>query len=142
MELKVIRKTWTEQSTVGDLFVNGQWHSFTLEDRDRGLTSITPLNQLKDIKVYGKTAIPYGKYEVIISFSNHFQKRLPLLLNVPGFAGIRIHPGNVSKDTLGCILVGKEFGENEVYRSREAFKSLFEKIDKASDTEKVFITIE
>lgn len=142
MELKLIRKIKTEQSTIGDLYVNDKWECHVLEDKDRGLDSITPLNQLKQIKVFGKTAIPTGKYEVAINFSNHFQKRLPLLLNVPGFEGIRIHSGNTEKDSEGCLLVGKTHGKDVVYESREAFYDLFQKVEKAVYTEKVFITIE
>ncbi len=98
MNLKLLRKTFTEESTIGVLSVNGTAECFTLEDKVRA------------VKIPGKTAIPAGIYEVTITFSDRFQKPLPLLLNVPNFAGIRIHPGNTAADTEGCILVGKTHG--------------------------------
>jgi len=131
MELQLIRKIFTDKSTIGELSVNGAFECFTLEDRSR------PGAQ----KVKGDTAIPAGTYEVVVNFSNKFQKFLPLLLNVPKFEGIRIHPGNTPKDTLGCILVGEGKGVDSISSSRIAFAPLFEKIQAVVRTEKVFIEI-
>ena len=93
--------------TIGKLYINDQYFCDTLEDTDRGLTQSMTEQQIGSKKVYGETAIPTGTYRIIISYSNKFKKQMPLLLNVPGFAGIRIHSGNTEKDSLGCILVGK-----------------------------------
>jgi hypothetical protein len=60
----------------------------------------------RDVKIAGETAIGWGKYKLIVNMSNRFKKRLPLLLDVPNFAGVRIHGGNTELDTEGCILVG------------------------------------
>ena len=129
MELKLVRKIFTDKSTIGDLSVNGTFECFTLEDPPR------------PVKIKGETAIPAGKYEIAVTFSNKFGKFLPLLLNVPGFDGIRIHPGNTAKDTLGCILVGQGKGVDSISSSRLAFLPLFEKIQAVLRSEKVFIEI-
>ena len=129
MNLKLVRKTFTEESTIGELSVNGKQECFTLEDKVRA------------VKIHGKTAIPAGIYEVVITFSDRFKKPLPLLLNVPNFAGIRIHPGNTAADTEGCILVGAEKGEDAVSSSRVAFTALFAKIETALKKEKIFIEV-
>jgi hypothetical protein len=129
MNIRVLRKTFTEESTIGELSINGQFECFTLEDKVRA------------VKIHGKTAIPAGIYEVAITFSEKFQKPLPLLMNVPNFAGIRIHPGNKAADTEGCILVGTTKGTDSVANSRKAFKALFEKIESALKKEKVFIEV-
>lgn len=101
MELKVIRSVFTPKSTLGKMLLNGQFYAFTCEDVVRDFKSDG------SGKVQNQTAIDYGKYEVVLSFSNHFQKYLPLLLNVKWFAGIRIHGGNTAADSEGCILIGE-----------------------------------
>jgi hypothetical protein len=129
MNLKLVRKTFTEQSTMGELSVNGKFECFTLEDKVRA------------VKIHGETAIPEGIYEVVISFSDKFKKQLPLLLNVPNFAGIRIHSGNTRADTEGCILVGQSRAKDFVGGSRAAFAALFPKLVAALKKEKIFIEI-
>jgi hypothetical protein len=129
MRLQLVRKIFTDQSTIGELSVNGAFECFTLED------------PVRPVKIKGETAIPAGTYEVAVTFSNKFQKLLPLLMKVPNFEGIRIHTGNTPKDTLGCLLVGQGKGENFISNSRLAFGILFEKIQSAFATEKVFIEI-
>ncbi|MFY9610898.1 MAG: DUF5675 family protein [Blastocatellia bacterium] len=129
MELKLVRKQFTNDSTIGELSVNGKFECFTLEDRVRA------------VKIKGETAIPLGAYEVVVTFSNRFKKPLPLFLNVPGFEGIRIHAGNTKKDTEGCILVGQTKAKNMVGKSRAAFDILFAKIHAAAQKEKIFIEV-
>lgn len=96
MKLELKRKNLAAQYTEGDLFINGRFFCNTLEDAVRG----------EGQKIPGETAIPAGEYKVQITWSPRFNKELPILLNVPMFAGIRIHPGNDKDDTEGCILVG------------------------------------
>ncbi|GAB3919434.1 DUF5675 family protein [Larkinella terrae] len=141
MEITVIRKVFTGESTISDYSVNGVVSGFILEDRDRGLTTEMPLSQIKQLKVFGKTAIPNGRYEIAVNFSNKFKKFLPLLVNVPGFDGIRIHPGNSEVDSLGCLLPGTERQKDRVLNSRKAFSALFSQISAVIKKEKVFITI-
>ena len=134
MELKLIRKEKEANYTIGDLFVNGILFSQTLEDKDRGLTQDMPLEEIKAKKVYGKTAIPTGTYEIDMNtISPKFQARswakpyggkLPRLLNVPGYEGVLLHPGSYSSDTSGCLLVGKNSIKGMVTESRKTFMDL------------------
>ena len=129
MELKLVRKWLTDNSTIGELSVNGVFECFTLEDK------------VRQEKIPGITAISVGRYEIAVTFSNKFQKYLPLFLNVPDFQGVRIHPGNRPEDTEGCILVGQTRAQDFIGDSRLAFDALFAKIQTAMPAEKVFIEI-
>lgn len=93
LTLLLVRHPTQPTYTVGVLYVGGARFCYTIEDKVR-----------TGPKVHGKTAIPVGRYKVVLSYSNRFKKVLPELLNVPGFSGIRIHPGNTAADTDGCIL--------------------------------------
>lgn len=128
-QLKVLRETFTKKSTIGKLFLGEDFFCYTLED------------PLRDKKVYGETAIPEGTYQVIINYSPRFKKYLPLLLEVPGFEGIRIHTGNTPQDTLGCILVAQEKGNDIIYSSRPAFFSLMDRISELLEKSPVWIEI-
>lgn len=142
MELVLNRKTRSSQSTIGELLVNGTFQCYILEDYDRGLHDGMNLSKIQSTKVYGQTAIPKGRYEVVITYSNRFKQYMPLLLNVKGFEGIRIHSGNTAADSLGCLLTGQTRGVNFVGNSRGAFKSLMAKLKAAEKNEKIFITIQ
>lgn len=134
MQLKLNRIFKTNTFTIGELYINEKYVTDTLEDRVR------PEGE----KVYGKTAIPEGMYEVKLTHSPRFKKILPEILNVPNFSGIRIHTGNSSKDTEGCILVGTWDGEKEdwVGNSRIAFDELMALLEEATNNkEKVTITV-
>lgn len=124
MKLKLVRETLTEVSTIGSLYVDGVFECYILEDKDRRLEE-------GGEKVYGRTAIPLGTYEVIVDMSNRFKRLLPLVRNVPQFSGIRIHPGNTDADTEGCLLPGTTKGADKVLNSRTAFDRLFKKIQEA-----------
>lgn len=134
MEIKLVRKEFTDKSTIGELYVNGKFQCYTLEDKDRKLES-------GGKKEYAKTAIPRGTYNVVNSFSNRFQKYLPELQNVPQFAGIRIHPGNTADHSEGCILVGTTKAKDFIGNSRSAFATLFALIKAVEKKEKITITI-
>lgn len=123
MELRVERLWPRENYTVGRLYVNNEFFSNTLEDKERDLSS--------EPKVYGETAIPKGKYKVVYNYSPKFGRNLPRLLNVPYFEGILIHPGNTAKDSLGCILVGKNASKGMLSESRYTSDKLNELIDAA-----------
>lgn len=117
MKIEVIRNQLTSVSTIGSMYVNGMWECYTLEDVVR-----------KGPKVPGQTAIPEGTYGVRVTFSNRFKRDLPLLDNVPGFEGVRIHSGNSDVDTEGCLLVGRAKSIDRIYNSRDAFDTLYSKI--------------
>ena len=94
-------------------------------------------------KIKGCSAIPEGRYAVVITYSPRFKQWLPLLLGVPNFSGIRIHAGNTAKDTEGCILVGKNREEGKVLDSRKWLNGVKHKIVAAKERgEPVYITIE
>lgn len=142
MELKLERNVFTEKSTIGTLSINGVAECFILEDKDRGLNDAMPLSKINELKVYGETAIPYGRYEIDITMSARFKKQLPILLNVKGYEGIRIHTGNKAVDTHGCLLPGNVKGVGRVGDSTIAFNKLFAKLKTAkANKERVFITI-
>ena len=141
MELELTRSVKTNKSTIGELTVNGVFECFILEDKDRGLRKDMPISELIVMKIKTRTAIPTGRYEIVVSFSDKFQKMLPLLLDVPAFAGIRIHPGNTDANTEGCFLPGKTKSPDMIGSSRVAFTALFDKIKTALQREKIFITV-
>ena len=143
MEILIKREWLTGNSSIGEMYVNGTLQCFTLEDTDRGLNQSMTLAQVAALKQYGKTAIPKGRYQVILQYSEKHQRVLPLLLNVTDYEGVEIHPGNTAIDTLGCILVGTSRGTDAIYESRKAFTALFAKLqDAANKHEKIFISIQ
>ena len=119
MLITIKRLYKTDNSTIGELLIDGVFECFTLEDKER------------DVKIKGETAIPKGTYKVIINESNRFKRLLPLLIDVPNFEGVRIHSGNSNHDTEGCILVGQTRNKNYIGQSRKAFEKLFAKMQKA-----------
>ena len=128
MKLEVKRVAKQSTYTIGKLFIDGEYFCDTLEDVCRGLTQDMTEAQIAQIKVKGQTAIPSGTYKVDITFSQKFKKYLPILENVKGFEGIRIHSGNDSDDTEGCLLVGKNKAKGQVLESRDTFNKLMSKI--------------
>lgn len=130
MELRVERLWPRENYTVGRLYVNNEFFSNTLEDKiiDKNKNGIFDNGEKK---VYGESAIPYGKYKVIYNWSPKFGRNLPRLLDVPHFEGILIHNGNTAKDSFGCILVGKNTSKGMLSESRYTSDKLNEIIDAA-----------
>lgn len=140
MKLQLIRTKLLPDRTLGTLYGPGLVLR-TLEDRVRD--DPIPQTPENEAKVPGATAIPDGEYQVILDFSQRFQKELPHVLDVPGFEGIRIHPGNTPADTSGCILVGKYVGsDNTVRQSRVAFDELMVVLNEAYDrNEAITLTV-
>lgn len=119
MDILVKREYKKKDYTIGKMYINGEYFCDTLEDTDRGLTMTMSLAEIKDVKEYGRTAIPTGRYQVAYTYSNRFKKHLPLLLQVPAFDGVRIHSGNTHNDTDGCILLGENKAVGKVLNSRK-----------------------
>ena len=141
MNITLNRIAKKSKYTIGKLYINGEYFCDTIEDTDRGLTQTMTDAQIKSKKVYGQTAIPTGTYRVIISYSNKFKRQMPLLLNVPGFLGIRIHSGNTEKDTEGCLIVGKNKVVGKVIESKDTYNKLFSMLCEANKKEAIKITI-
>lgn len=131
MNIIVKRVHKSAVSTIGEMYIDGVFECYTLEDVER------------PVKVYGKTAIPKGSYKVGITMSNRFKKMMPILYNVPNFEGVRIHSGNKAEDTEGCILVGETRGKDFIFQSKIAYSKLFDKMENAIKLkQQITITIE
>jgi hypothetical protein len=135
MNLLLTRFPSQHETTIGKLYVDGGFECYILEDQVRPATAP---------KIYGKTAIPAGRYRVVLTMSPRFKRILPLLEKVPGYEGVRIHTGNRADDTEGCLLPGLDVSADwmSVGRSMLAFNALFAKLDMASRRrEEVWLTI-
>jgi hypothetical protein len=119
MRLDLTRLEIDHDATIGELRIDGDWFCWTLEDRVRAR------------KIKHETAIPAGTYQVQITHSQRFNVEMPQVMNVPEFAGIRIHPGNTAADTSGCILVGGHRQGNKITDSRTAYQALMTRLEGA-----------
>lgn len=153
MKILVKRVAKKEKYTIGKMYVDDVYVCDTIEDKDRGLTQNTPLNDIKKKKVYGQTAIPSGTYNITLDVVStkfgqkpYFKElcggKLPRLMNVPGFDGVLIHTGNDEDDSYGCIIVGYNKVKGKVIESRKAFEKLYPILKQASNKkEKITIQI-
>ncbi len=116
MEIKIVRDTFTDKTTIGKMYIDGTFFCDTLEDK------------VRDKKIQGQTAIPKGTYDTIIDYSNRFKKNMPHILDVPNFEGIRIHSGNTAENTDGCILLGQRSGKDFVGNSKNTFNAFMKLI--------------
>ena len=149
MKLQLKRRYKGTNYTIGDLYIDGEWFSNTLEDTDRNLTSTMSKDEIVKVKVYGKTAIPTGTYVVDMntvspkfgkrSWAQPYEGKVPRLQDVPGYEGVLIHPGNTADDTSGCILVGRNKVKGQVVESQDTFHSLMNILKGDND---ITITIE
>lgn len=118
MEIVIKRVAKKTTYTIGKLYIDGKYFCDTLEDKDRGLNDNMSVDKILSIKVKHETAIPTGTYNIDITYSPKFKKQLPLILNVKGFEGIRVHSGNSDKDSSGCIILGQNKVVGKVINSR------------------------
>jgi len=153
MKLKVDRRWKKETYTIGILYVDGVRFCETVEDRDRGLKQSDTEESIRARKIAGETAIPTGAYEVamnivspkyaaIASWKNFNGGKMPRVLNVKGFEGILIHPGNSALDSWGCLIPGENKQVGRVLNSRKVFEKLYRKMKAAYDRkEKITLDI-
>lgn len=152
MELKLKRIALRDTYTIGRLYVDNHYFCDTIEDKVRDLNKDGDLNDAGEGKVYAKTAIPYGRYEVTMKVkSPKFSQRaaynwcsgyLPRLLNVPHFEGILIHAGNSADSSAGCLIVGENKIKGQVVNSMATMKKLYHVLKNVSNRgEKIWITI-
>lgn len=138
--------------TISNMYIDGVKFCNVLEDKDRGLTSDMSEEDIKSIKVHGKTAIPTGTYNITLDvvspkFSKYKQYqfcngKLPRLIDVPGYSGVLIHIGNTEVDTDGCLLVGQNNVVGKVTNSTATFKALYDKmLEAVNRKENITITI-
>lgn len=149
MKLSLKRIAKRDTYTIGKLYIDDKYFADTLEDPDRGLTNSMSREQIAKIKVYGETAIPTGTYNIDMntvsakfknrSWASPYKGKIPRLQNVPGYEGVLIHPGTTSKDTLGCILVGKNTSKGMITQSQATFHQLMSILTKGTN---ITITIE
>lgn len=117
MKLELKRVAIKEKYIIGKLYIDGSYFCDTLED------------PIREVKIKHETAIPFGTYKIIMDVSKRFKKRMPLLLDVPNFAGVRIHSGNTVEHTSGCILVGKNTIKGQLTDSRKYTSELYAKLE-------------
>ena len=129
IKLTLKRFAFKDKYTIGRLYINGLYFCDTLEDKDRGLYDWLSEGYIKEIKVKHQTAIPYGIYKVLWSYSPKYKRMMPEVLNVKGFSGIRIHSGNTADDSSGCILLGLNKEKGKVLDSRKTCEKFYEIIE-------------
>ena len=140
MELLLERKYLKEKYTIGDLYVDGVFFCNIMEDKVVDINK-NGLFDCGEFKIKGHTAIPYGEYEIKLTYSPKFKRELPLLLNVPHFEGIRIHRGNTPNDSAGCLLPGENKEKGKVLNSTKYEIELVKRIKALPLNEKITIKI-
>lgn len=119
MEVRIERFLFDKKYTMSRMYVDDEFFSFGLEPYDASINIDTPIDTILELKAkYGKIAIPLGTYNLIYNWSNKYKKKLPLVLDTPGFAGVRFHSGNTVDDTKACLLLGKFYKNGWLYESR------------------------
>ena len=140
MRITLVRIANRPTYCIGKLYVDGKYFCDTIEDTDRGLDDLMDVNEILARKIKGETAIPTGIYEVTITYSPKYKKMMPLVNNVKGYSGIRIHSGNTAKDTEGCLIVGKNKEVGKVLESRATYNALYKRL--VSTKSKIIIDIQ
>ena len=150
MKLKIDRAWKKDTYTISRFFIDGIRFYEAIEDKDRGLAQNWTAAAIKVAKIYGETAIPTGTYKVVLSFSRKFKDKpwakkyggqTPEIIGVPGFEGVRIHPGNTADDSLGCILLGENKKKGALVNSKKRYEEFMDKYFMPAWSRKEEITI-
>ena len=140
MKLTLKRIALRPTYTIGKLYIDDAYFCDTLEDTVRDINKNGKFDNGEQ-KIKGKTAIPYGTYEIKWTYSPRFKKYTPQLMNVPSFEGIRVHAGNTSADTEGCLILGENKQVGKVLNSRATINKFYQIIKEACSNGKVTIEI-
>lgn len=140
MKLTLKRIALRQTYTIGKLYIDDAYFCDTLEDTVRDTNKSGKFDNGEQ-KIKGKTAIPYGTYEIKWTYSPRFKKYTPQLMNVPSFEGIRVHAGNTSADTEGCLILGENKQVGRVLNSRATINKFYPIIKEACSNGKVTIEI-
>lgn len=140
MKLTLKRIALRPTYTIGKLYIDDVYFCDTIEDTVRDINKNGKFDN-GEKKVHSKTAIPYGNYEIKWTYSPRFKKYTPQLMNVPSFEGIRIHAGNTSSDTEGCLILGENKQVGKVLNSRATINKFYQIIKEACSKGKVTIEI-
>lgn len=155
MELTLKRIALRSEYTIGKLYVDGEYVCDTIEDTVRDLDNDGKFAN-GEVKIPGKTAIPYGRYEITMkvkspkysnfskySWAKKYDGYLPRLLNVPHFDGVLIHVGNSALDSEACVLVGENKVVGKVINSVNTFRKLMDEylVPAKKRNEKIFIEV-
>lgn len=140
MKLTLKRIALRPTYTIGKLYIDDAYFCDTLEDTVRDTNKSGKFDNGEQ-KIKGKTAIPYGNYEIKWTYSPRFKKYTPQLMNVPSFEGIRVHAGNTSADTEGCLILGENKQVGKVLNSRATINKFYPIIKEACSNGKVTIEI-
>lgn len=140
MKLTLKRIALRQTYTIGKLYIDDVYFCDTIEDTVRDTNKNGKFDN-GEKKIHSKTAIPYGIYEIKWTYSPRFKKYTPQLMNVPSFEGIRIHAGNTSDDTEGCLILGENKQVGKVLNSRATTNKFYPIIKEACSKGKVTIEI-
>ena len=153
MKLLLKRIYTCKDYTIGHLYIDGQYAMDTIEDCDRGLDSNMPLSKLQQLKIKDITAIPTGTYTILMSYSPKFAKtkfglkyggKVPQIMNVPAWEGVRIHPANYASELSGCVAPGLNKIKGAVLESTICYYKLMDNyiMPAINKGEKITLTID
>lgn len=132
MRITLVRIANRPTYCIGKLYIDGKWFCDVIEDVDRGLDDAMDEKEILNRKIKGETAIPIGIYQVLLTYSPKYKRIMPLINNVKGYSGIRIHSGNTAKDSEGCLIVGKNTKVGMVTDSRNTYNALFKRLNQTN----------